>query len=61
MRLTEKQLVILEALARFKYLTSKQLQIIFNARTTGTINTAIRKLKCVKYPPIKSIGFGIVP
>lgn len=28
MRLTEKQIIILEALARFKYLTSQQLQNI---------------------------------
>jgi len=61
MRLTEKQLVILEALARFKFLTTKQLQIIFNAKNTSAINTAIRKLKCMKYSPIKSIDFGIAP
>jgi len=61
MRLTEKQLVILEALARFKFLTTKQLQIIFNAKNTSAINTAIRNLKCMKYSPIKSIDFGIAP
>lgn len=61
MRLTEKQIIILEALARFKYLTSQQLQIIFNSKTTSAINTAIRSLKGFKYPLVKSISFGIVP
>ena len=61
MTLTETQRVILEALARFKYLTSQQLQLIMNLQTTSSINTAIRGLKVQKYPLIKSISFGIVP
>jgi selenocysteine lyase/cysteine desulfurase len=61
MRLTEKQIIILEALARFKYLTSKQLQIIFTSKSTSAINTAIRSLKEYKYPLIKSLSFGITP
>ena len=61
MRLTEKQIIILEALARFKYLTSQQLQIIFTSKSTSSINTAIRSLKSFKYPLIKSLSFWITP
>ena len=61
MRLTEKQIVILEALARFKFLTVNHLKVIFNAKSESAINTAIRSLKALKYTPIQSIDFGVLP
>lgn len=61
LKIVEKQIVILEALARFKYLTSKQLQLIFNSQSCSYINATIRNLKKYKYPLIKSIEFGIAP
>jgi len=57
----EKQIVLLEALARFKYLTTKQLQLIFGLKSNSYTNTIIRNLKSRKHPLIKSIEFGIVP
>jgi len=45
MRLTEKQIKVLEALARFKFLTSNQLQTIFSLESCSYINTTIRNLK----------------
>lgn len=61
MKLTEKQIVILEALARFKYLTSQQLQLIFQNKSASAINTAIRPLNDLKNPLIKSLCFGVLP
>lgn len=61
MKLTEKQIVILEALARFKYLTSQQLQLIFQNKSASAINTAIRSLKDLKNPLVKSLCFGVLP
>lgn len=61
MKLTEKERVILEALARFKYLTTKQLQRIFHDCCRSTINRAIRSLKAYKSPLVKSLEFGVVP
>ena len=61
MRLTEKQINILEALARFKFLTSRQLQLIFTLQSCSYINTAIRNMKTWKSPLITSIDFGIAP
>jgi len=60
MKLSEKQLIILEALARFKYLTSHQLQELFNMKSCSYINAAIKKLNIAKSPVIKSIDFGII-
>ena len=57
----EKQIVLLEALARFKYLTTKQLQLIFGLKSNSYTNTIIRNLKSRKHPLIKSIEFGIIP
>jgi len=45
MKIHEKQLLILEALARFKYLTSQQLQFIFGLKSNSYTNTLIRQLK----------------
>jgi len=61
MKLTEKQLVILEAVAWFKYLTTKQLQMIFFDKNRSAINSALRDLKACKYPLIKSLEFGVNP
>ena len=61
MRLTEKQIKILEALARFKFLTSQQLQLIFTLQSCSYINTAIRKINTWKTSLITSIDFGIAP
>ena len=61
MKLTEKQRIILEALARFKYLTTKQLQMILHSNNRGSINSAIRELKSAKFPLIKSMEFWVVP
>lgn len=61
MRLTEKQIKILEALARFKFLTSQQLQLIFTLQSCSYINTAIRKMNTWKTSLINSIDFGIAP
>lgn len=57
----EKQIVILEALARFKYLTTKQLQFIFGLKSNSYTNSVLRSLKSRKHPLINSIGFGVVP
>ncbi|MCP4414796.1 MAG: hypothetical protein GY808_19735 [Gammaproteobacteria bacterium] len=60
MKLSEKQLIILEALARFKYLTSQQLQQIFGKKSCSYINSAIRKLRLFKPTLIRSIDFGVI-
>lgn len=44
MKLNEKQMTILEILARFKYLTSWQLQLILKLKSTSSINTTIRQM-----------------
>ena len=61
MKLTERQILILEALARFKFLTTKQLQLIFSKNSISYINKSIQALKQVKYPLVKSLTFGVVP
>jgi len=61
MKLTERQILILEALARFKFLTTNNLQLIFSKKSNSYINSAIHDLKQVKYPLVKSLNFGVVP
>jgi len=61
MKLTERQILILEALARFKFLTTNNLQLIFSKKSNSYINSAIRSLKQTKYPLVKSLNFGVVP
>jgi len=41
-KITEKQRIILEALAYFKFLTTHQLKLIFNDSNSSGINQAIR-------------------
>jgi len=61
MNILEKQIIILEALARFKYLTTQQLQFIFSLKSNSYTNTLIRGLKSRKHPLVHSIEFGIIP
>lgn len=61
MKLTERQILILEALARFKFLTTNHLQLIFSKKSNSYINSAIHDLKQVKYPLVKSLSFGVIP
>ncbi len=61
MKLTESQILILEALARFKYLTTYHLQLIFDKKSCSHINATIRSLKTYKYALVSSLSFGVVP
>ncbi len=61
MKLTDRQVIILKALAHFKFLTSKQLKQIFHGLSLSAINHNIRQLKTFRYPLMKSLDFGVVP
>jgi len=45
MNISVNQLIILMALARFKFLTSSQLKAILGCKSLSTVNGALRSLK----------------
>ena len=45
MNISVNQLIILLALARFKFLTSAQLKLILGCKSLSTVNSALRGLK----------------
>ena len=45
MNITVNELIILMALARFKFLTSAQLKKILGCKSLSTVNSALRSLK----------------
>jgi len=61
MNITERQLQILEALARFKFLTSDQIAKLFKLKNTNSINTLLLNLKERKRPLVDYKEFGLLP
>lgn len=61
MNITVNELVILMALARFKFLTSAQLKRILGCKSLSTVNSALRSMRRFRYPLVKSVDFGVAP
>lgn len=61
MNITERQLQILEALARFKYLTAQQLAFIAGIKHSSNTSRLLKDLNERKKPLVDYKGFGIIP
>jgi len=61
MNITERQLQILEALARFKYLTSNQLAKLFKVKNSANVTRLLKDLNERKQPLVNYKGFGVIP
>lgn len=60
--LTLRQIEILKALARFKYMTTEQIVLYLGLKHIGYCNTCIKDLKkSKKHPLMQSLEFGIMP
>jgi hypothetical protein len=61
MRITDRQLQILEALARFKHLTAKQIAMLFKVKSSSNVSALLRELRTPKKPLVEKRGFWVVP
>ena len=57
MRITDRQLQILEALARFKHLTAKQIAMLFKVKSSSNVSALLRELRTPKKPLVEKRGF----